>query len=114
VVFIELESPEVTEVFSGFGRQAVRAEKVAAEVLQEAREYLQAEVPIGPHLADQLMLPLGISAWQEGREAGQGGGSFRTLPLTRHAHTHAAILRQMLGVSVDVVNEDGACLVQVR
>jgi RNA 3'-terminal phosphate cyclase (ATP) len=113
VVLIELESREVTEVFSGFGRPAVRAEKVAAEVLQEARDYLQAEIPVGPHLADQLMLPLGISAWQRASGAGQGGGSFRTLPLTRHSHTHAAILRQMLGVAVDVEEEDGSCVVRI-
>jgi RNA 3'-terminal phosphate cyclase (ATP) len=113
VVLIELESSELTEVMSGFGRPAVRAEKVAAEVLNEARDYLQADVPVGPHLADQLMLPLGMSAWQRANGAELVGGSFRTLPLTRHAHTHAAILRQMLGVAVDVVEEGGSCLVRI-
>lgn len=113
VVLIELTSQHVTEVFSGFGRPAVRAEKVASEVLREARDYVQADVPVGRHLADQLMLPLGVSAWQKGGGAGQGGGSFRTLPLTRHAHTHAAILRQLLGVAVDMDEEDGSSVVQI-
>jgi RNA 3'-terminal phosphate cyclase (ATP) len=113
VVLVELESAEVTEVFSSFGRPAARAEKVAAEVIEEARDYLQSDAPVGPHLADQLMLPLGITAWQWASGAGQGGGSFRTLPLTRHSHTHAAILRQMLGVFVDVQELEGACTVRI-
>jgi RNA 3'-terminal phosphate cyclase (ATP) len=113
VVLIELESPEVTEVFSGFGRPAVRAEKVASEVLGEAEQYLEAGVPVGTHLADQLLLPLGISAWRHAGQQRQGGGSFRTLPLSAHAITHIALLRQMLGVPIDVEEEDGTCVVRI-
>ena len=38
-----------------------------------ARLYLAADVPAGPHLADQLLLPLGIAAYQK-----TGGGAFRS------------------------------------
>ena len=64
VTFVELASQHVTEVFTGFGRLGVRAEQVAEEVAQQAAAYLRSDVPVGPYLADQLMLPLGISAWQ--------------------------------------------------
>jgi RNA 3'-terminal phosphate cyclase (ATP) len=107
-VFIELASEHVTEVFTSFGRQGVRAERVATEAVQQARRYLAAEVPVGPYLADQLMLPLGISAWQAASTAaGQRGGSFITLPLTRHSQTHLDILRQMLGIEAAVQTDNG-------
>jgi RNA 3'-terminal phosphate cyclase (ATP) len=93
VVMIELESENVTEVFAGFGQMGVKAEEVAMGAVREAREYLAADVPVGMHLADQLMLPLGIGAWQ-----GMGGGTFRTLPLSRHSETHLEILRMFLEI----------------
>jgi RNA 3'-terminal phosphate cyclase (ATP) len=96
-VMIELEAEHVTEVFTGFGRLGVRAEEVAAECLHEAQDYLSAGVPVGPHLADQLLLPLGIATYQ-----GTGGGTFRTMALTQHALTHLDILRRFLEIKIDV------------
>jgi RNA 3'-terminal phosphate cyclase (ATP) len=115
VVSIELESEQVTEVFTGFGRVGVRAERVAAEALREARDYEHSNVPVGPHLADQLLLPLGISAWQPADGDRRRGGSFRTLTLTAHATTHIDVLRAFLGVSiaVETSEEDQSCLVRI-
>jgi RNA 3'-terminal phosphate cyclase (ATP) len=109
VVMIELEAEGVTEVFTGFGQLGVRAETVAMQALAEAQEYLAAGVPVGKHLADQLLLPLGIAAY-----LGSGGGTFRTLALTPHARTHLDILRQFLGLEARV-EETGAddCLVRI-
>ncbi len=97
VVLIELRHQNVTEVFTGFGQPGVRAEQVASAALREAREYLEADVPVGRHLADQLVLPLGIGAWQ-----GEGGGRFRTLSLTPHTTTHIDVLRAFLDVGIAV------------
>ena len=102
IVIVELAFEHVTEVFCAFGRRGVRAEQVAAEVVEQVRSYLQADAPVGPHLADQLLLPLGISAWQSKDGARQRGGSFRTLPLTGHSATHIEILRQFLEVQIAV------------
>jgi RNA 3'-terminal phosphate cyclase (ATP) len=115
IVSIELESEHVTEIFTGFGRQGVRAERVAAEAVRQLRDYLDADVPIGPHLADQLLLPLGISAWQPGDGGRQRGGSFRTLSLTPHATTHIEVLRTFLDVSiaVEASDEDQSCRVRI-
>jgi RNA 3'-terminal phosphate cyclase (ATP) len=97
VVMIELEAEHVTEVCIGFGRIGVRAEEVAAAVLQEANDYLSSGVPVGRHLADQIMLPLGIGAY-----FGTGGGKFRTVRLSAHATTHLETLRQFLGLDARV------------
>ena len=78
VVMIELESEHVAEVFTGFGRRGVRAEDVATQAVCEAQQYLAAGVPVGPHLADQLLLPLGIAAYHQ-----TGAGTFRTMALTQ-------------------------------
>jgi RNA 3'-terminal phosphate cyclase (ATP) len=107
VVIIELEAVHVTEVFTAFGQLGVKAEDVAAEAVRQAEEYLAAGVPVGEHLADQLMLPLGIGAW-----LGSGGGSFRTMELSLHATTHLEVLRRFLEISIDLVREEhGKCLV---
>src|SRR6218665_1219815 len=77
VLSLEVESEHVTEVFTGFGERGVRAEAVAEAVAEEARVYLESEVPVGQHLCDQLLLLLALAR----------GGSFRTLPLEGHALT---------------------------
>ena len=88
---------------------------------KQVRGYLAAGVPVGSDLADQLMLPLGISAWQgadrpNGPEPnGQRGGAYRTLPLSRHATTHIDLLRRFLGIAIDVDQSStgGSCTVQI-
>jgi RNA 3'-terminal phosphate cyclase (ATP) len=92
VVQIEIVSQHVTELFSGFGERGVRAELVAERAAAEAVAYLEAGVPVGEHLADQLLLPLALA----------GGGSFRTMRPTAHAETQIEIIRRFLGRSIAV------------
>lgn len=101
VVMIELESTNVTELFTGFGERGVRAETVATRVLDSALRYAKADVPVGENLADQLMLPLGVGAYQ-----GTGGGGFRTLALSRHSMTHIQVLKTFLDIKI-CIQEDG-------
>lgn len=108
VISLEIRCEHVTEVFTGFGRLGVRAERVADEAIREASAWLEAGVPVGGHLADQLLLPLGISAWQSKAGGFRGGGSFRTLPLTRHSTTHIEILQAFLGIDIAVRREGDA------
>jgi RNA 3'-terminal phosphate cyclase (ATP) len=107
-VMIEIESQYVTEVFTGFGRYGVKAEHVAEETLRESRQYLASGVPVGTYLADQILLPLGIAAWQSGVQS-----QFRTLPLSRHSTTHIEILRQFLGCHVTCDEDGQGCLVSI-
>ena len=94
IVMIELDYEFVTELFVGFGQRGVPAEEVASGAWREASEYIAAEVPVGVHLADQLLLPLGLAA-QHGR-----GGSFRTMSLTQHARTHIDVLKMFLDIKI--------------
>jgi RNA 3'-terminal phosphate cyclase (ATP) len=64
-------------------------------LVRHLRRYCNADVPVGEHLADQLLLPLGIAA-----HFGIGGGEFRTLGLSEHARSHIEILRKFLAVEI--------------
>jgi RNA 3'-terminal phosphate cyclase (ATP) len=92
VVFVEIESAGLVEVFTGFGAPGVRAEAVAHQLAKEVKRYLAAEVPVGEHLADQLLVPLALA----------GGGSFVTLPLSSHALTNIEVIKLFLPVEVTV------------
>jgi len=105
VLTLEIESGGVTEVFTGFGEKGTSAEAVAEKVAREARAYLAAGVPVGEHLADQLLLPMALA----------GSGAFRTTPLSRHSTTNIEVIRAFLPVAIDV-DRDGSpgCVVRVR
>lgn len=103
-VLLELESEAVTEVFTGFGEVGVRAETVADRAVQEMRRYLAAGVPVGEHLADQLLLPLALA----------GSGAFTTVPLSLHAMTQIELIPRFLDVRIEVEQEERErCLVRV-
>ncbi len=92
ILFLEIESEHCTEVFTGFGERGVSAEKVAEDTVRQAEVYLRADVPVGPYLADQLLLPMALA----------GGGSFRTLAPTRHLTTNMEVIRLFLPVDVNM------------
>ena len=80
------------ESFASFGERGVRAEQVADRLVEEIRRFLVAEVPVGEHLADQLLLPMALA----------GGGSFETLPLTPHSRTNLDVIARFLPVPISV------------
>jgi len=104
ILFLEVESEQLTEIFTGFGERNVRAEAVAERAINEAKRYLAADVAVGEHLADQLLLPLALMK----------GGVFTTLPLSPHARTNIDIIGKFLPVKIQV-REDGnrGCTVEV-
>lgn len=95
VVLIAIESDTVTEVVTGFGEKGVSAEKVASDACDEARAYIAGRVPVGIHLADQLLIPMALA----------GGGAFRTLKPTRHTITNADVIRRFVDVPIAVERE---------
>jgi RNA 3'-terminal phosphate cyclase (ATP) len=95
VVTITIESDEVTEIVTGFGVKGVAAEKVASDTCDEAVAYLSVNVPVGIHLADQLLLPMALG----------GGGTFRTLKPTLHTETNADVIRRFLRAAIDIEHE---------
>jgi RNA 3'-terminal phosphate cyclase (ATP) len=99
---ITVEHETVTEVFTGFGEKGVSAESVAKRAVDSARSYLVSEAAVGPHLADQLLLPMAIAA----------AGEFTTMPVTQHFKSHVAILKAFLNRGIVTSNQGD--LVQVR
>jgi RNA 3'-terminal phosphate cyclase (ATP) len=95
VLTLEIEAEGITELFTGFGRRGRPAERVASKVAEEVRRHLASGVPVGPYLADQLLVPFAVA----------GGGSFRTVRPTRHTLTAIEIVRMFLDVRVDVREE---------
>ncbi len=104
VVMAEVVAEHVTELFTGFGQPGVRAEAVAAGVAHACRAWLAAGVPVGEHLADQLLVPMALA----------GRGSFRTLPLSLHTTTNIEVVRRFLDVPIRATTaESGTVLVEV-
>ena len=70
-------------------RGSIRA--ITAQALLEVGRYLDADVAVDHYLADQILVPLALSA----------GGAFTTLPLSSHARTNLAIIQHFLPVSTE-------------
>lgn len=98
-LLIEIVSDAITEVITSFGRKGVPSEVVAAQACDEADAYLAAAVPVGAHLADQLLLPMALG----------GGGTFRTMAPTPHTTTNAEVIGRFLDVRIRLAADvDGA------
>jgi RNA 3'-terminal phosphate cyclase (ATP) len=103
IVLIEIESEQVTETVSSFGRLGVASEKVAEEAAREAREYLVSRAVAAEHLADQLLLPLALA----------GGGSFTATKLSRHAMTNQAVITKFLPIEFETENASDHVVVRL-
>ena len=95
VISVAFGGEAVTEVFTGHGRKGVLAEAVAEEAAHAALAWLKTNVPVGPHLADQLLLPLALA----------GSGSFRTHSLGSHARTNIDVVQHFMDVPISVDEE---------
>jgi RNA 3'-terminal phosphate cyclase (ATP) len=81
------------ELCTSHGRKGYPAEDVADDALDDLEDFLEGGVPVGEHLADQLLLPLALA----------GGGRFRTLaPVTSHVETNLATIREFLDVPIRI------------
>jgi RNA 3'-terminal phosphate cyclase (ATP) len=104
VLLIVIEGESITEIVTGFGVKGVSAEKVASDACDEAERYLRADVPVGSHLADQLLIPMALA----------GGGSFRTLAPSAHTQANATVVRRFLDVAIAIEAEaEDVCRITV-
>lgn len=83
---VRIDSANVTTLFAGFGARGVPAETVASRLALEVEQYLNGNVALDTHLADQVLLPLALAA----------GGRFSTLQPSAHTATNAAIIGKFL------------------
>jgi len=103
VLTIEIVRTRGRELVTGFGEKGVRAELVAERACEEAAAFLAADVPVGEHLADQLVLPLALA----------GGGRFRCAPLSLHATTNIETVGLFLDVPIRVEPDGASVIVSV-
>jgi RNA 3'-terminal phosphate cyclase (ATP) len=104
VLMLEVERGNTTrELVTCFGEKGLRAETVAQRACHDLEAYLAANVPVGEHLADQLLLPLAVA----------GGGSFRTTPLSSHATTNIATIALFLDVPIHSEPDGDAVIVRI-
>lgn len=82
IVSLRLHYERCSEVIESVGRVGVSAEKVANSAVKSLHRYLAAAVPVGEHLADQLLVPMAIGE----------GGLFRTVRPSRHTLTNRDVI----------------------
>ena len=97
IVMVTIETGSVTELFSALGEKLVPAEQVAAGLVRECKAFLKSTAPVGPHLADQLLLPLAL---------GRGGQYRCPSPVTLHTITNAEVIRKFLEVEISFTEID--------
>lgn len=98
-VIVELDYKHIRETFAGMGQIGKSAETVAQQVAEEVRVYIGAQKPVGPYLADQLMVPLLLL----------GGGSYAATALTDHARTNIETINAF-GGRVRIEAENRVCV----
>jgi len=94
-ILVEIRCRYITELFTAYGQKGVPAQQVGARVAGEVRQHLDAGVPVGPYLADQLLLPLALA----------GGGEYITGDLTAHTRTNMDVISRFLDVMFEVCPE---------
>lgn len=100
---IEVERATGRELVTGFGEKSTRAELIAKRACDELAAFLASGVPVGEHLADQLLLPMAVA----------GAGRFRAAPLSLHATTNIETIRAFLDVSICVEPDVDSVIVSV-
>lgn len=84
--WIEARSETGVEVFTAFGERRESPE-IAQLALAELEAWRACDVPVGEHLADQLLIPMALF-----------GGQLRTGPLSLHARTNIEVIERFLPV----------------
>jgi RNA 3'-terminal phosphate cyclase (ATP) len=96
VLMVSVEDEVLTEVFTAFGERGVSAERVAGKLAGVVKAYRAAAVPVGPYLADQLLIPMLLA----------GGGMFRTVAPTLHTRTNIDVIKRFFDVEVRLEQEE--------
>jgi RNA 3'-terminal phosphate cyclase (ATP) len=92
MLMIEAVHEGGVEVVSECGEKGLLAETVAARACDAFARWDAADVPVGEHLADQLLIPLALAR----------GGGFVTQRPTEHTRTNAALVERLLGVPIAI------------
>jgi len=97
VLLLEADFEETREVVTGFGQVGVRAETLGEKAAARMAGFLAGRAFAGPHLADQLILPMALA----------GGGAFTTVKPSAHLLSAAAVAQSFTGRRIRVERADG-------
>ncbi len=90
-VLVRMKFENGCEVFAGYGQPRKSAEAVAEDLAKEVKTFLKSGAAVGPHLADQLLLPMAMGA----------GGRFTTQEPTLHFTTNVEVIQMFLDVEIN-------------
>lgn len=90
IVSLFVRYPKITEVIDSIGSIGVSSEQVANKAVEALHRYQSVGAPVGRYLADQLLLPLVVTA----------GGKYVTGPLSEHSKTNISVMRQLADVKI--------------
>jgi RNA 3'-phosphate cyclase len=89
----------VPTLFFGLGARGKPAEAVADEAADAALAHRDTGVPVDPHSADQLLLPLALA---------EGESEYHVSEVTRHLTTNAAVIQLFLDRNITIEGEEGS------
>ncbi|MFV8755180.1 RNA 3'-terminal phosphate cyclase [Nannocystaceae bacterium ST9] len=92
-----VETEHACELVTAFGDKGVRAEQVAEDAVAQMQAWLAAEVAVGEHLADQLLIPMAL----------HGSGELWTSPTSLHTRTNAELIARFLPVQFAIEPLEG-------
>lgn len=82
---LQAQFENTCEVFEVAGERGLKAERVANKTLTLLQSFKQSGAAVGPHLADQLLVPMALGA----------GGSFTTEKPSEHLKTNCAVIEKI-------------------
>lgn len=97
-VFISSNAGPVHAGFQSLGELKKRAEKVADEACDDLFAYLDSEMALDKHLADQLIIPMALA---------KGNSKFTTSEITLHLLTNISVVEKFLDVRFHISNALG-------
>jgi RNA 3'-terminal phosphate cyclase (ATP) len=97
-LFLIAEYESASEGFSALGRKGLPSEQVADSACRELLDHHHSGQAVGPHLADQLLLPLALA---------EGESYAATSQVSQHLLTNAWVVNQFLGPVVSVEGQQG-------
>jgi RNA 3'-terminal phosphate cyclase (ATP) len=89
----------VPTLFTGLGARGKPAETVANEAADEALAHRETGMPVDPHSADQLLLPLSLA---------DGNSEYHVSEVTRHLTTNVAVIQLFLDREIAIQGDEGS------
>jgi len=97
-LFIVADSEGSRSGFSSLGKKGKRAERVADEVVEALKEYLESHACLDPHLADQMVPFMAFAS---------GPSSLTTTRMTEHLLTNLWVIQHFMEISLSLSGEKG-------